>query len=150
MALACSSTKTWQDLRTNLIGTIDPQSASKGSFRRELYDSRHTLSLEQIDIAHNYIHLSPGPLEGLFQIIRFMSNYEAKDLVPVKKTNFGLAPGLHFDENTMSILEKNPEISINNVLMPLFDYTEDMDNADAHAFLLKNFRKIISGQEYAR
>ncbi len=150
LALACSSSRRWKHLRSDLIGTINPQYATEGSFRRELFEDRLNFSLGQIDVAHNYIHISPGPLEGLFQIVRFMSDYEKKDFVLFEKTNFGLAPGLHFDESAMMLLEKNPEIYIDETCIPIFDYTEDMDTVDTHDFLRRNFQKIIAGNEYAR
>lgn len=149
LAFACSSPKRWHDLRANLIGTINPQYAIDGSFRKELSDRRNAFSLGQIDVAHNYIHISPGPLEGLFQVIRFMSDYETKSIVPFEKTNLGMAHGLHFDENAMMALEKNPELSIDNAPIPIFDYTEDMDTVDVHDFLLKNFQKILGENDHA-
>jgi len=150
LALACSSSRKWKDLRENLIGSINPQYAKNGSFRRELSDGQRDFSLEQIDVAHNYIHISPGPLEGLFQVVRFMSNYEEQSIVPFERINLGKAPGLHFDENAMTILEKNPEIHIDETPIPVFDYTEDMDTVYVHDFLLRNFQNLVAVDGHGR
>jgi len=150
LALACSSSKRWKGLRANFIGTINPQYAAVGSFRKELFDGRHNFSLGIIDVAHNYVHISPGPLEGLFQVVRFMSDYEEQDIVPFEKTNLGAAPGLSFDENVMTLLEMNPEICIDEAPIPVYDYTEDMHTVGVHDFLLRNFQNLIAGDDHVR
>jgi hypothetical protein len=61
----------WKTARNQLLGSPDPQSAARGSLRRELYRLRHSLRIPDIRLGWNGAHLSAGPVEALVELRRF-------------------------------------------------------------------------------
>jgi hypothetical protein len=146
VALECYSNLSWAVLRREVIGTIYPQHAQKGSFRRELYEKKDFLGIKTVDISNNGLHVSPGPLEAAFQLLNFF--------VPgCEFINFSPMPSILKDLENSSLPRKylfslinNPHIEkeSSSLESSLFEWTEDMDNKELCEFLKTQYNRKIS------
>ncbi len=68
LALNCSSLKSWNYLREQAIGYINPKKAASSSLRNLVYHFPSRLKPKIFDISHNGFHISPGPLEACMQL----------------------------------------------------------------------------------
>jgi hypothetical protein len=112
----------WKSLRWQMIGDGFPERADPSSVRGLILKSKTELGLESVTIANNFVHLSAGPFEALFEIHNFLStDSEAK--VDLGETNMGhifRGVGLK-DQDLRSAIEDTM----------LFSKTEDVDSAEA-------------------
>lgn len=146
MAIECFSTKPWSEIRKNFIGYIDPMLASKGSIRRHLFDNKESYNLQLINKAFNGVHISPGPIEGMHQVIRFFSDHQHNQTLSPLDTIFGnFLSQEGFSKKFIKKLENNFSSSLIANDMPIFDLTEDSDNLNA-CNLLKEYRELSEDQ----
>lgn len=141
LAIECWSKTPWNIIRREMIGYIDPSKAEDGSFRKRLFENKSKLQLKEISVAFNYIHISPGPLESMYQIVRFFSNYENGSYVPYDFTNFGYISSKSINNGFLSSLESNPEFLVDNINIPIFDATEDMDTNQCFSLVTNLFNR---------
>jgi hypothetical protein len=132
VAIECISDHHWPILRNDFVGSIYPQSANINSFRREIFERKDKFNIKDIDIAHNGIHISPGPIESVFQLFNFFAgnNINIESFITYTILNG------HFSTNKIKSLEKNPFMKQNNNLnSTIFELTEDMNSDEAINFL---------------
>ena len=131
IALECTSWRSTVEIRNQLVGSVDPATADHRSLRGVLFRSRRDFGLPVVSIAYNGFHISPGPLEGMFSILRLFGAPWWSP-IPLGATAFGaslLARG--FDQSKILALADNPEIHSAEGLVPVFDVTEERDPCDA-------------------
>ena len=69
LAFECQAKgKRLHELREEFVGHIDPNRAQPGSLRASILASASELGLEEVSVARNAFHISPGYLEAAFQL----------------------------------------------------------------------------------
>ena len=147
LALECFSTLSINDLRFKVVGDIFPENAKSGSIRREIYNAQQELKLPQVNIQYNYVHISPGPLEGIFQLIHFFSDHEKKNYIEYTSTNMGLLlkEKLGLTSQQVISLENNPEFIISGNQLPILDQVENLSTKETLNFITSIKEQIIHG-----
>ncbi len=64
----CQATTPLHQLRDALVGHINPQIAQPGSLRRALFDMPDQFQMNEVSVAVNGFHISPGYLEAQLQL----------------------------------------------------------------------------------
>lgn len=131
LVLTVQSDADWGALRGEMIGATNPADAAAGSIRRTLLEQQDALGLPPVGQGSNGVHLSAGPLEGLVETIRFMSDHDADERIAPADTAAGQAfldAGL--DADTLSTLLGNPVLEVDGSAVSAFDLTEEI-NTDA-------------------
>lgn len=132
IALECESNNPWPVLRSEFIGSIYPEKSAETSFRRKLFERHHHFNIKDVNIERNGVHISPGPIESMYQLFNFFHGIDNNFKSFVKKTAFSDV----LDEDEFSEFGKNPHISISDKpSATLFELTEDMNLDEAKAFL---------------
>jgi hypothetical protein len=72
----CRSKMSWADLRTKLCGATDPSKADEGSIRANLLKNKADTGMVAVNLASNGVHMSAGPLEGMVELQRFLSDWD--------------------------------------------------------------------------
>lgn len=124
----CLSTKDMGDIRQKVMGATNPNDAEKGSIKYTLLENKERFGLRNVTTRFNGIHLSPGPVEGMFSVIRYFSDYKTNRIIAPKNTCFGnMLIENNYNNTEIMLLEKNPYISTGDIEHTLFDATEDKD-----------------------
>lgn len=136
LVLTVQSDADWDALRTDMIGATDPQDAAAGSIRRTLLERQDALGLPPVDQGSNGVHLSAGPLEGLVETIRFVSDHDAGDTIAPEQTAAGRAflEG-DIDADALEFLLGNPVLEVDDEYISAFDLTEEINTDEAIARL---------------
>jgi len=127
VAFECFTNHEWRVLRSQVAGGIEPCIAAIGSLRRTLYDQQEKLGLlRSLCIAYNGIHVSPGPVEALFQLTDLFAP-QACDHLPITSlgrllTRQQLARLLSLGRDAARLSAISGET--------IFDVTEDVDTED--------------------
>lgn len=132
VVLECSTETPWSDLRTRFAGATNPEKALAGSFRRELLEQQAAFSLAEVHQGANGIHVSAGPVEGMVELVRFLSDPLAQPAISEANTAFGsllLDRGL--SPQQIAGLAENPPVEDKGARIPVFDATEEMDAVPA-------------------
>ena len=128
----------WEDFRSEVLGTTDPSTAPAGSIRREIFDKYKELGLKtKPDTGDNGVHASASPFEALAERVNWL---QAK----VEEDDFGkglLAKKVDLD--TMAAWIKDSQVSVDGETeggktTSVFDTLEDLDADD----VLKKVEKI--------
>jgi hypothetical protein len=122
----------WKSLREDFLGATTPADAKEGSLRRIFHDQRGPLCLKQVNQANNVIHFSAGPLEGMFETIRYFSDCITSSSVSLASTCFGsllMSKGVALDE--IDKLKANPALPVDGKYIPAFDLTEETQPSDS-------------------
>lgn len=119
----------WKALKDLLAGDTFPDRADPASVRGELFAHPADYRSERISITFNFIHLSAGPFEALFEIQNFLSRIEGIQL-DLHQTCLGrrLTP------DQVQAALANPAIERGGKPLDLFTLTE---NTDTEAALVK-------------
>jgi hypothetical protein len=128
VVLECSSDRPWADLRQKLAGATEPSRAAEGSLRNKFLANKEALGLADVSQGANGIHLSAGPLEGMVELRRFLTDHEAGTELALSQTVFGLrleAAGL--DDDTIADLAGNCTLVQHGHEVSAFDLTEEVD-----------------------
>ena len=132
IAFLCSSNHPWDALRNHFVGNIDPKHATPESLRHKLFEHRKPLGLSEVNVAHNMIHISPGPLEALRHINIFF------DAIQIDQTSFGcLLAKEGFSASETTFLLTNPCLrkTHDQETSALFELTENQDATDVLGLL---------------
>jgi len=119
----------WKKLRVDMTGATNPTRAAQGSIRRWLLENREELGLSEVSSGRNGIHVSAGPLEGMVELLRFMSDPSA----PLNLGEMGFGQLLlqsGFNLQMIERLASNPTLKSGATSAPAFDLTEER-NAEA-------------------
>jgi hypothetical protein len=132
VVLTVQSDADWDALRGDMIGATDPQAAPEGSIRRTLLEQQDALGLPPVDQGSNGVHLSAGPLEGLVETIRFVSDHDAGASIAPEDTAAGRAfldGGIDADD--LAYLLGNPVLEVEDEYISAFDLTEEVNTGAA-------------------
>jgi len=132
LAMECRSNMDWNILRSELTGSTNPATASKGSIRAELLARKEEFNLAAVNQGSNGVHLSAGPLEGMVELQRFFTDHEGGSSIDLSDTLFGsqlAEAGL--DNRRIQELANNCSIEKDGQSTSSFDLTEEVNAADA-------------------
>jgi len=130
----CQSELSWADLRGKLCGATNPANADEGSIRAELLKNKNATGMIDVNVSSNGVHMSAGPLEGLVELQRFMSEGTKVDL---KSLSFGAYLSKQgFTDAQIEQLAKNPNASTSEgKAESVFDLTEEKSHDEAAQIL---------------
>jgi len=133
LALIVRSQTAWKSIRQELAGATNPAKAAAGSIRGALYRRRQELGLAEVSSGRNGVHVSAGPLEGMVEVSRYVSNFDAAGrAIQPEDTTFGrLLLRSGFDAEAVRRLAGNPTVEHGGRRVSLFDLTEELDAAPA-------------------
>ena len=129
--LLLESDTPWKRLKDDLAGDTYPERANPSSIRGELFKNRSLYHADNIAISNNYIHLSAGPFEALFEINNFLGRLSA---VQFNLQQAGLARRMLAHGLSAGDVEKalsNPSSTLEGKSIDLFSATENMDTPPA-------------------
>jgi hypothetical protein len=133
----CRSNLSWADLRTKLCGATNPEKADAGSVRAELLKNKAATGMVAVNLSSNGVHMSAGPLEGMVELQRFLSDWDSGKMVDFTSLAFGARlAGLGLTHDQILALASNPDVQHEGKNVSTFDLTEEK-NADESAGLLK-------------
>jgi len=135
----CQSSMSWGDLRTKLCGATNPEKADAGSIRAELLKNKEATGMVAVNISSNGVHMSAGPLEGLVELRRFLSDGSNK--IDFKKLSFGAHLASIGLEEHIDKLAQNPNATLEGKTESVFDMTEEKDHGESGQIL----KKAIAG-----
>jgi len=121
----------WKALKNDLAGDTYPERSNPDSIRGELFKNQALYHAENIAISNNYIHLSAGPFEALFESSNFLSRLSAVQF-DIRQTNLAsrmLARGL--DPADIEKALTNPTGVLDGKPVDLFSITENLDTTAA-------------------
>lgn len=131
----CQSEKPWEVLRTNLCGATNPEKAETGSIRAELLKNKAATGMIDVNMSSNGVHMSAGPLEGLVELQRFLSEGEK---VALTSLSFGAhLKNLGFSEEQIANLAQNPNATLDGKSESVFDMTEEKSHDESGQILKK-------------
>lgn len=126
-----------------MVGNTFPEKADSVSIRGELFKNHAKYGVKNVSISNNFVHLSAGPFEALFELENF--------LMDLKVVNFNLSianvyrlmikNGLNINDVNYSI--SNPSVNIDSKKIDLFTFTEDNNTADAISNYIQFFKKNL-------
>ncbi len=121
----------WKEARNDLIGATNPVNANEGSIRKTLLDNKEEFGLQNINSSWNGVHLSAGPVEGLIELIRYNSDYDAGEGLHYKDFSFVKKLIDAFGEKKSEWILSNPEVEYKGKRESVFDLTEEMNSKEA-------------------
>jgi hypothetical protein len=122
----CRSKMSWADLRTKLCGTTNPAAAEAGSIRAELLKNQADTGMAAVNLGSNGVHMSAGPLEGMVELQRFLSDWDAGKLVNFNALAFGaLLEKTGVSADQIAKLAQNPNAKSGDKTESVFDMTEE-------------------------
>lgn len=150
----CSSSRSWKELRNNLVGATNPLKAEAGSVRRQFLERKDELRLPDVSQGMNGLHLSAGPLEGMVECMRFFARHDGSAL-QYEDTAFGkMLAKAGYSRQAIDDLAQNPTLDIapelrdqvgGKAVISAFDATEETDAVDAVVL----FDKVLPQQAQA-
>ncbi len=127
-----SSGMDWRIIRQDFCGPTMPSQAKKGSLRHYLYTNKKNYHTE-INISKNGVHVSAGPVEGLKEKMHFLQINDP-GTIP-----FGTRLLQHFSRDEVNGIFSNPLINIDDSVISVFNFTEDLNSDDALELLMKYY-----------
>ena len=127
MAFAIRADSSWTSIRNDLTGSTHPHAAALSSIRGELFSRREYFGLREVTAGSNGIHVSAGPLEGMLEICRYLSDLDTGRR-ELQHTTFGsLLVRTGIGAERIRRLQSNPTVEIQGRRVSVFDLTEEMD-----------------------
>ena len=126
----------WKVLRDEMIGDTDPANAPAESLRGMFLTQKDALGIPQVSKGLNGLHLSAGPLEGMVELARFLSNRASGHRLDYTKTNFGAA-WIRAGANAQELrdMAQNPTLMLGARAISAFDASELTDMSQAITML---------------
>jgi hypothetical protein len=137
--LLVHSDSDWRMLKDDLVGDTYPERAKPGSIRSEIYANRSRYGAADVSVANNFVHLSAGPFEALFEMWNFLDPLSHLHF-RLRDTTLGklmLARG--FVEGDIERTIRNPGIEVNGKALDLFTLTENKNTAEALTYYNEQF-----------
>jgi hypothetical protein len=132
----CRSKTSWDDLRTKLCGATDPSKAEAGSIRSELLKNKEKTGMTAVNSGSNGVHMSAGPLEGLVELQRFLSDWESGSTVDLTSLAFGAhLVSLGLTAEQVKKLAANPNVKNGDKNESVFDLTEEKSAVESGQIL---------------
>ncbi len=142
--LLLESDTPWKSLKDELAGDTYPERANPTSIRGELFKNRSLYHAENIAISNNYIHLSAGPFEALFEINNFLGRL-GDIRFDLQQTNLArrmLGYGLAAKDAEQAL--SNPGGTLEGKPTDLFSATENMDTPPA----IERFIQLVKPSDH--
>ncbi len=134
IVLLLHSNTSWKILKQDLAGDTYPDRAKADSIRGEIFKNRQEYGFPGVSISRNFIHLSAGPFEALYEMNNFLKEING---IPfdLRQSNIyrlmkQIREGRKVDEDIDRCLA-NPTAKINGVDTGLFLFTEEKDTTEA-------------------
>ena len=121
----------WSVARNSFIGKTNPADALPGSLRNILLTREKHFGLSDISASQNGFHLSAGPVEGLVELIRYLSDYSGHDIRKTGDFNFGKSLQAHFTDKEVETICNNSIVNYKGALISVFDLTEEKNSNEA-------------------
>lgn len=129
----CRSSAKIRRIRRDLIGPTDPAVAAPGTLKHALLAGAEELRLREVSVAFNGVHVSPGPVEAMFGVLRYFSG-PSSPMAPERTMLGALLRDAGWDSSSILSLEDR-HVPWDGDEMPLLEATENMDTEEAIAFL---------------
>ena len=131
LVFVCRTSLAWSDIRRKFTGATNPVEANSGSIRAQLRSRREELGIPEVSSGLNGVHVSAGPIEGMVEVIRYLSNWdEGQGRVPV--TSFQLqAEAAGLASSVVQHAARNGLFETTDRVVPAFDLTEELDSEEA-------------------
>jgi len=113
----------WEVARGEFIGATNPAKAAPNSLRRLFLEQKDQLGLAEVSQGMNGVHLSAGPIEGLVELIRYNSNFEAGIRKSFDDYDFGKKLAEKYSETQIEALMDNMSVQVNGKTESIFDLT---------------------------
>jgi len=140
----CRSKLSWADLRTKLCGATDPAKADAGSIRAELLKNQPETGMVAVNLASNGVHMSAGPLEGMVELQRFLSDWDSGKLVDWSSLAFGALLGKNgVTADQIAKLAQNPNAKVGDKTESVFDMTEEKCASESAPILKEAVAHLI-------
>jgi hypothetical protein len=136
----CTSTTSWDDLRGKVCGATNPAQAEKGSIRSELLINKEATGMVAVNTGSNGAHMSAGPLEGLVELKRFLSDNDTGKVVEYSSLSFGAHLTSLGLGDKLEHFASNPNATVDGKVESLFDLTEEK-SFDVSGEILKSVSK---------
>jgi hypothetical protein len=130
LVMALRGNASWREARTSFVGATRPQDAVEGSLRALLLARREQLGLAEVSMGFNGVHLSAGPVEGLAELRRFVSDLASGPL-PIGSFAFGKSLLAAFGPQAADFVLGNPIVDYEGRRVSIFDLTEELDAGEA-------------------
>jgi len=138
----CSSNMSFEDLRQKLCGATNPAKADEGSIRAELLKNKEKTGMVEVNLSSNGCHMSAGPLEGLVELKRFLSDLDNGKTVDYTSLAFGAhLASVGLSVTDINHLATNPNVSLDGKTESVFDLTEEKSYAESAQLLKKALGK---------
>ena len=132
VAFTLRTTLSWRDLRTKMTGVTNPAKALPESIRGTLFALKQKLGLPEVSSGTNGVHVSAGPVEGMAEICRYMSDLNKGQLVTPPNTSFGkLLAQVTGRSDLVSYFATNPNVDVDGKNISVFVLTEELDAKEA-------------------
>jgi len=115
--------------------------ADEGSIRAELLKNFTSTGMTAVNLSSNGTHMSAGPLEGLVELRRFMSDHDNNKLVQFSGLSFGAYLAKLGLEGELEKLASNLNLNFEGKTESVFDATEEKSYDEAGAILKKGLGK---------
>lgn len=123
----------WAVLKNELAGDTFPDRALPGSIRGEIFSHQTDYHARDMSISRNYVHLSAGPFEALYEIQNFLSAIPDLHL-DIHTTGIGRRLVKAGSQQLVDLAVQNPMVCKDEETADLFSSTENMDTDAAVAF----------------
>jgi hypothetical protein len=120
----------WREARTSFVGATRPQDAVPESLRGLLLSRQYQLGFAEVSMGYNGVHLSAGPVEGLAELKRFVSDLSHGPL-PNESFVFGRRLVEAFGAAGADLVVSNPIVDFEGRRVSVFDLTEELDSDPA-------------------
>ena len=131
--IVCSLTSdlNWTDARGTFIGATCPADAKNGSIRKTLLNNASSYGLKAVTPSWNGVHLSAGPIEGMVESIRYLSQFDENQKLVLEDLTVGKRFVDALGSEKANELLANPVVDHRGESISVFDLTEEMDANDA-------------------
>lgn len=128
VAFTVRSDAPWKTIRGELTGATHPAKATAGSIRGTLLQQQERFALREVSAGSNGVHASAGPVEGMVEICRYMSDGDAKAPISLTATTFGKLLGQSgFNPEQIGLFASNPILQTSSGSASVFDLTEELN-----------------------
>jgi hypothetical protein len=135
LAMVVRTEERWKAIRRELCGATNPRNALPSSVRGQLLLRQRDLGVETINSMMNGVHVSAGPVEGVVEISRYLSDFDSAEVVEQGQTLLGQQIRQRFGQDVLSWLISNPEVNWLGQEGSVFDVTEENDATEVLALM---------------
>lgn len=117
----------WNKVKNDMTGNTFPEKSNPNSIRGQLFFNPDIYKTHEMNVSNNYVHMSAGPFEALYEINNFLSPVDGL-YFDKKETNLGLK--LNKDEVQIEKILKNPIIKDSKDLFSVSENSNTIKSLD--------------------